>query len=646
MARPVNALARTRDNRDVPAPILVVDDREDSLLALRAVLEPLGQPVVTARSGDEALRHLLRNQVAVILLDVNMPGLDGFSTAAMIKRRERTRDIPIIFLTADSDASERGQVQLGYSAGAVDFLVKPYDPWTLVSKVTVFIELHRHSEQLRRQVDELQASEAALSEAQRIARLAHFRVEPATGAIAWSEYAIQLFGPQLITPNARMTPFPFWDDLVNPDPARDFDQLHRQWIAGDGTSRTLVGRVEFGHDRAGRVRSISGTLQDITEQAETRRALVATTDLLQREKETATLLQAALLPKVLPEAPGLDLAATYLPADVGVGGDWYDASIQPDGKVLLAIGDVAGHGIAAATTMNEIRIASRAFSLNESSPSRILHMLNNFCRGTRRGNLVTALIVLLDPVTGEATVASAGHLPPVVAHGGQAYFVDLHVTPPLGVSVAHAEETQVVLPPGATILLYTDGLVEQRRGSIDDRLAQLADLVRAGGQSAAAIVDDVVRRMLPTGPPADDVALIAVKRSTDRTLRIEMPAESSCLAPIRALMRRWLAMQGANTDETRDIVLAVGELASNACTHASPVVEGTLTVEARRDGDVLRVTVSDQGRWRPPLDRGGGRGLPIVRAVVDSLSIDSDDHGTRAHLARALASPLVEAEAT
>jgi len=497
---------------EVASPILVVDDREDSLRAVCAVLEPLGQPLITARSGDEALRHLLREHVAVILLDVNMPGLDGFSTAALIKRRQRTRDIPIIFVTADRDASERGHVQLGYSSGAVDFLVKPYDAWALVSKVTVFIELHRRAEQLRRRVDELQASRAALSDAQRIARLASFRVDVSSGAVAWSESAVQLFGRQIVTPNGEPTPFPFWSDLVNADPARDFGHVQTQWTSPDGSALTLVARAEFVRDRAGRVRSISGTLQDITEHDATRRALATTTDLLQREQESATLLQAALLPKVLPAAPGLDLAARYLPADVGVGGDWYDASIQADGRVLLAIGDVAGHGIAAATTMNDIRVASRAFSLNESSPSRILQKLNSFSRATRRGDLVTALIVSLDPVTGEATLASAGHLPPVLTHDGHAQFIDLHVTPPLGVSIAQPEETHVVLEPGATLVLYTDGLVERRGGSIDDRLAQLAEVVREGGQTAADIVDQLVERMLPTGRPSDDVAVIAVKR--------------------------------------------------------------------------------------------------------------------------------------
>ena len=637
------AVTAALDEQEIAAPILVVDDRDDSLRALCAVLEPLGQPIVSARSGDEALRHLLREQVAVILLDVNMPGLDGFGTAALIKGRERTRDIPIIFLTADRDASERGHVQLGYSSGAVDFLVKPYDAWALVSKVSVFIELHRRTAQLRHRIEELQSSQAALSEAQRIARLAHFRVDVATGDITWSRSASRLFGRDVLTTDGSAPPFPFWNRLVDPDPARDFDQVQEQWTSPDGSTFTLVARVEFVRDRAGRVVSVSGTLQDITEQAETRRALALTTDLLQREQETATLLQAALVPKVLPEAPGLDLAARYLPAEVGVGGDWYDASIQPDGRLLLAIGDVAGHGVAAAKAMNEIRIASRAFSLNESSPSRILDKLNGFSRANQRSELVTALIVMLDPVTGEATLASAGHLPPIVAYNGQTHFVDMRVTPPLGVSVTQAEESELTLEPGATLLLYTDGLVERRRVSIDDRLEELADLLRAQSESARDLVDQVVGRMLPAGPPSDDVAVVAVKRSVDPTFRIRLPAQGSNLAPVRALVRRWLASRGANQAETNDIVLAVGELVSNVCTHATPMAVGFVTIEAREDDGIVQVSVSDEGRWRAPLERGGGRGLKIVRAVVERLTIDSDDQGTRAHIVQPLSRARLDA---
>jgi len=203
----------------------------------------------------------------------------------------------------------------------------------------------------------------------------------------------------------------------------------------------------------------------------------------------------------------------------------------------------------------------------------------------------------------------------------------------------------MVLEPGAALVLYTDGLVERRNLSIDERMQQLADVLSRGADSAADLVDEAVDRMLPMGPPNDDVALIAVKRSNEQGLHIRMPAQSTSLAPVRGLMRRWLSAQGAAADETNDIVLAIGELASNACIHASPMVIGTFSVDARMVDGVIHVVVGDQGHWRPPYDRGGGRGLTIVRAMVDSLSIDTDDHGTRAHIERALTSQRIEASA-
>jgi PAS domain S-box-containing protein len=141
------------------AAILLVDDRPENLLALDAILEPLGQPLLHAHSGEDALRQLLRHDVAVILLDVQMPGLDGFETAALIKQRERTRHIPIIFVTAIS--KDEQQVFRGYSAGAVDYVFKPFSPEVLRSKVSVFIELHEKTEQLQRQAELLKEQELA-----------------------------------------------------------------------------------------------------------------------------------------------------------------------------------------------------------------------------------------------------------------------------------------------------------------------------------------------------------------------------------------------------------------------------------------------------------------------------------------------------
>ena len=152
-----------------PANILLVDDRPANLVALEAALEPLGQNLIKATSGEEALRLLLKEEFAVILLDVQMPGMDGFETALQIKEREKTRDIPIIFLTAIS--REPHHALRGYSTGAVDYLAKPYDPWVLQAKVRVFIDLYEKNLLLNQQkellaikAEELERSNADLQQ--------------------------------------------------------------------------------------------------------------------------------------------------------------------------------------------------------------------------------------------------------------------------------------------------------------------------------------------------------------------------------------------------------------------------------------------------------------------------------------------------
>ncbi|NVI92656.1 two-component system response regulator [Actinomadura sp. BRA 177] len=149
---------------DDKAKILLVDDREENLIALEAILSSLDQDLVRARSGEDALKALLTDEYAVILLDVVMPGMDGFETARDIKRRKKTRDLPIIFLTAvnsDPDYAFRG-----YAAGAVDFISKPFDPWVLRAKVSVFVELHNKNKQLRDQTVLLREQAALLREQQ------------------------------------------------------------------------------------------------------------------------------------------------------------------------------------------------------------------------------------------------------------------------------------------------------------------------------------------------------------------------------------------------------------------------------------------------------------------------------------------------
>jgi CheY-like chemotaxis protein len=142
------------------AKILMVDDRPENLLALEAILSGLGHELVKAHSGEEALKRLLVDDFALILLDVQMPGMDGFETATHVKQRERTRHVPIVFLTAID--GEAHQAFRGYAAGAVDYLSKPFDPWVLRAKVGVFIELFERRRELAEQAESLRRQLAGI----------------------------------------------------------------------------------------------------------------------------------------------------------------------------------------------------------------------------------------------------------------------------------------------------------------------------------------------------------------------------------------------------------------------------------------------------------------------------------------------------
>lgn len=172
-----------------PARILIVDDSPANLLALEAILDPLNVPIVRANSGPEALGQLLQNEFAVILLDVQMPGLNGLQVAQMVKEREKTRHIPIIFITALS--RETAHILQGYTYGAVDYLLKPVEPSILRSKVNVFVELYRRGERIRQQSSWLAQSEAKDAF---LAAVAHELRTPLTAAKAQAQLAIHQLG--------------------------------------------------------------------------------------------------------------------------------------------------------------------------------------------------------------------------------------------------------------------------------------------------------------------------------------------------------------------------------------------------------------------------------------------------------------------
>ncbi len=168
-----------------PAKILLVDDQPKNLLALNAMLEPLGQEVVQASSGKEALRYLLRDDFALVLLDVQMPVLDGYEVAELIRARERSRAVPIIFLTAIH--RDQRLVARAYTVGAVDYILKPIDPEILRSKVAVFIELYQKGQIISRQAEELKrATEREFADFRRVSEYRYTMLAESMPQIVWT----------------------------------------------------------------------------------------------------------------------------------------------------------------------------------------------------------------------------------------------------------------------------------------------------------------------------------------------------------------------------------------------------------------------------------------------------------------------------
>jgi PAS domain S-box-containing protein len=261
-----------------PPQLLLVDDREDNLLALEAVLEPLGHRLVSVTSGAAALKELLVNDFACILLDVQMPELDGFELAELIKQRERSKHIPIIFVTALS--KEEKHVYRGYAAGAVDYIFKPFEPEVLRSKVSVFVELWEKTEQLQAQAEQLHEQELAQleqSSAERYRQLADampqivWTADVFGGATyfnrRWFEYTGM--APHEAGPNA-------WHAIVHPDDlprvvarreetliSGETFEVECRFRAEDGSYRWHLGRAVPMRDEAGRIEFWIGTATDI-----------------------------------------------------------------------------------------------------------------------------------------------------------------------------------------------------------------------------------------------------------------------------------------------------------------------------------------------------------------------------------------------
>jgi len=376
---------------------------------------------------------------------------------------------------------------------------------------------------------------------------------------------------------------------------------------------------------------------DLLRSAADRAALAIDRARLYEERQVVEALQRTLLPESLPQLPGLEIAARYQPARVGtgIGGDWYDVFPLAGGQVALVIGDVMGHGVAAAALMAQMRTALRAYALEGHEPVAVAERLNQLLVPLRPTSMTTLAYVVLDTEHELARMVSAGHPPPLLSMPGQApRYLEVVGDPPLGVASGHRfTEHTFALPADSLLVMVTDGAIEVRGEPLDDGLERLRALA-AELPSPPALCDAVTAR--PTHE--DDLAVIALRvAALPEHFRSAWPADASALRVLRQSLRRWLAKWGADADEIYDITVAVQEASANAVEHAYAPGSAAFEVDARHHDGVITVVVHDRGQWRDA--RGGeqrGRGLPIMQSLMETVDVERGPQGTTVRLSRRL----------
>jgi serine phosphatase RsbU (regulator of sigma subunit)/anti-sigma regulatory factor (Ser/Thr protein kinase) len=371
-------------------------------------------------------------------------------------------------------------------------------------------------------------------------------------------------------------------------------------------------------------------------------ALALRVRLSDRARVVIETFQRTFLPEVLPFLPGIRVATRYLPAAtaVGVGGDWFDTFVRPEGDIVLVIGDVAGHGLPAASLMGKMRNALRANALIGGTALDILLRADEYHRYFGEGELVTLLIGLLGRDLRTFRYVSAGHPPPLVVSPEGAAFASEHgANPPLGLPHAPSfVEEQVAIRPGTSLLLYTDGLIERRDESLDvglERLRSTAERALNGTASNEAITE-LLEGVIDGPRPTDDVALLVLHREATPAEQLEfaVDARARSLVIIRRAVSRWLEDLEVPDLVAKEIVMAVHEASANVVEHAYGPAGGTITIAAKHEEDLVEVLIRDSGTWRGASRGDRGNGLKLMRGLMDTVLVDTSEAGTTVLLQR------------
>ncbi|GAB3214314.1 SpoIIE family protein phosphatase [Marinactinospora thermotolerans] len=512
---------------EAPATVLVVDDTLTKRYVYSTWLRRSGHTVLEASSGGEALRELAEREIDLVVLDVRLPDMSGFEVCERIKADPATAALPVLQVSASAiSVADRAH---GLSRGADVYMTDPIEPEEFLATVDAALRYSRarlKAENKAGLLTLLTRTTLAMNTARSFEELTATAVN-AAGEI-FGQVAVVLEAPDGRVVGARpgggsstasfeCDATALFDGIAGgaTGPVRFSAE---QWAAVSAGAR-LPGPVQaaiaHGGEGRGRVCVAVGTpgrgadeLDVMHQLAEALALAAGTLHSYLEERAIALTLQHSFLPRRLPQVPGMDLAVRYEPADdqVEIGGDFYEVLWLED-RLLIAIGDVQGHSLYAATVMAELRHALRACVLDDQRPGVILSRLNRVLSRYYPDQTATVCLVLVDPATRRIEIANAGHIPPLLVGDGAAAYAGTGGVL-LGTPVDRAREEAHVLPPGGAVLLVTDGLVEDRSVPIDDNLDALGRLARSMGEDLEAFGDRVLGHF---GRREDDSALVIAR---------------------------------------------------------------------------------------------------------------------------------------
>ncbi|MEB4208504.1 ATP-binding protein [Mycobacterium sp. 94-17] len=669
--------------------VLIADDNADMRAHLDRVLSTRWETVQVG-DGESALAATRNLRPDAIVTDVMMPGLDGFEFVAAVRADPELAATPILMLSARAGTES---VNEGYARGADDYLPKPFRSQELIDRVASRLSaIGRERDRQQREAQSGLASDlvhldSALQSATSVGAILDALLGSSFGSGDAGAVAIGVVdGEQYLRfEYAGDLPAEFRDryhvvaldaPLIGADVARtgeskivtDTFELPPRYehAVRDSAASTRACVSHPLRDGSGRIlgalawlwpapRQFTGNeLDAFARMAELTSSALDRVRLMAREHEIAVDFQEQLLDLDRGSTAAV-VSAVYQPAGeaMRVGGDWYSVTpLDHPGRIAISVGDVVGHGLAAAIVMSRLRAAVAASALTAGQPDAVLGALDRYAASVDGARCATVAYAQIDTEArdGAATVSysCAGHpYPLVVLPDGGAFYLESGRRAPVSVTGHRpaggppGDTATAELPAGGLILLYTDGLIERSGETLDDGFDRLQEAAsQCAGLPVEQVCAELLSRMAPPSGYRDDVVVLALRPShlAAGSFVTVVPAAPAQIPVAREQLREWLNTVVVVPRRETDILLAIGEAVTNAIEHGSrDERRQTVSVEGFVHRDTVVITVSDTGRWigdssASLRSKGRGRGLTLMSGLADDVDTRRTPAGTRVTL--------------